>query len=116
MTSSLTDRTMSIGPSLPDFDTLVSLHLNDPEAFEHFRRMLLREAIDTAPPVYHPGLEELLCGIERRREAAATPLEAVIAASRAMQDSAEQLVSGWAQARVAAAEWQTAVIIERLRK
>lgn len=107
---------MTLGPSLPDFDTLVSLHTDDPEAFEHFRSKLLKEALDCAPREQQPALEELLVGMERRRNAAATPVEAAIAASRAMQDAVEQLVSGWAQVRNAAAEWQTAVILERLRR
>jgi hypothetical protein len=107
---------MSLGPTLPDFETLCALHRDDPESFEYFRTKLLREAMDSAPPIHHPALEKLLCGIERRREAAATPMEAVIAASRAMQDSMEQLVNGWAQTRGAAAEWQAAVVIDRLRR
>jgi hypothetical protein len=107
---------MNLGPNLPDFDTLVSLHRQDPEAFEHFRRLLLREAVDAAPADYQPTLDRLLSDIERRREAAATPIEAVIAASRAMTDSLEQLVGGWGRARVAVAEWQTAEIIRRFRK
>ncbi|MDB5773711.1 MAG: hypothetical protein JWM42_4085 [Burkholderia sp.] len=115
MTLPRTERTMRLGPSLPDFDTLVTLHTSDPEAFEHFRTMLLREAVDAAPSHHRPGLEELLCNIERARQTAATPMEAVIAASRAMMDSVEQLANGWRQARFAAAGWQTAIIIERLR-
>jgi hypothetical protein len=116
MISPRTHRTMIPGPTLPDFDTLHALHREDPEAFEHFRTKVLREALDSAPPRHHPALEKLLCSIEHRREAASTPMEALIAASRAMQDSVEQLVNGWAQTRVAAAEWQAAVIIERVRR
>jgi hypothetical protein len=78
--------------------------------------MLLKEALDSAPPVHQPALGQLMSGMERTRKAAATPLEAVIAASRAMQDSVAQLLSGWAQVRGAAAEWQTSVLIERLRR
>lgn len=107
---------MSFGPSIPDFDALVALHEDDPEAFEHFRRMLLEEAVDSAPAQHQPALDELVATMERTRNAAATPLDAVIAASRAMQDSVEKLVSGWARVRGATAEWQTSVIIERLRK
>jgi hypothetical protein len=107
---------MSLGPPLPDFDTLAALHQDDPEAFEHFRRKLLKEALDSAPPDYQPVLQELLGSIERTREAAATPMDAVIAASRAMQDSAGRLVRAWGQARVMVAGWQTALVIERLRK
>jgi hypothetical protein len=116
MTSPRTHRTMGLGPTLPDFDTLRALYQDDPEAFEQFRTKVLRDALDSAPPAHHPSLEKLLRSIEQRREAAATPLEAVISASRAMQDAMEQLLSGWAQTRVAAAEWQAGVIIERLRR
>jgi hypothetical protein len=31
---------MSLGIRLPDFDVLVSLHRQDPEAFEAFRRWM----------------------------------------------------------------------------
>lgn len=110
------NRTMSLGPTLPDFDTLVSLYRQDPEAFEHFRRRILRESVDAAPADYHAALENLLASIERRREAAATPMEAVIAASLALQDSLEQLVDGWGHVRVAVAEWQTAELIGRFRR
>jgi hypothetical protein len=116
MTSPKTIRTMNLGPPLPDFDTLAALHRDDPDAFEHFRRKLLKEALDSAPPVHQPALQELLGSIERTREASATPMDAVIAASRAMQDSAARMVKAWGQARVLAAGWQTALVIERMRK
>lgn len=106
---------MSLGIRLPDFDTLVALHQQEPEAFEAFRRHLLREAVEVAPPVHRPALEDLLGRIEATREAAATPMEAAIAASRMMQESVARLHDTWEQARHAVAGLQTSLIIERMR-
>ena len=49
---------------LPDFDVLVALYRHDPEAFEDFRRHVLREAVDCAPACHRPALERLLESIE----------------------------------------------------
>jgi hypothetical protein len=106
---------MSLGIRLPEFDMLVTLHQQEPDAFEAFRRHLLREAVDGAPPSHRPALEKLLCRIEETRAAAATPMEAVVAASRMMQESVGKLHATWEQARQAVAGLQTSLIIERLR-
>lgn len=101
---------------LPDFDTLVHLHANDPEGFEEFRRQLLREAVESAPTAYRPALESLLVRIETARDAATTPVDAAMIAYRMMQDSLGRLSAGWEQARGAMAGWQTALVIERARR
>jgi hypothetical protein len=106
---------MSMGIRLPDFDVLVALYQHEPEAFEAFRRYVLREAVDYAPPEQRPALEQLLHRIDETRDAAATPLEAAAAASRMMQESVNRLGDAWEQARQAAAELQTAILLERLR-
>lgn len=100
---------------LPDFDVLVALHRHDPEAFEAFRRHVLREAIDFAPPVHRASLEQVLTQIETARAAAATPMEAAATAFRMMQDSVVRLQEGWEQALNAVAGLQAALVIERVR-
>jgi hypothetical protein len=106
---------MSLGIQLPDFDVLMALHQRDPEAFEEFRRRLLREAVEYAPPVHHPALERLLRRIEEARKTAATPMEAALIASRMMQESLSMLHNTWEEALHAVAGLQTALLIERMR-
>ncbi|RJG04705.1 DUF3135 domain-containing protein [Noviherbaspirillum cavernae] len=107
---------MSMEIRLPDFNALMALHQQDPAAFEEFRRHLLRDALDGAPPVHHAALEQLLARIEAARDNAATPMEAVLAASRMMQDSMGELLTTWEQARHAVAGLQAATILQRLRQ
>lgn len=106
---------MSGGIRLPEFDVLVALHQHEPEAFEAFRRNMLRQAVDVAPPAHRPALEQLLHRIEEERAAAVTPLEAATKAMRMMADSVGRLHGAWDQAREAVAGLQAALIIERLR-
>lgn len=101
--------------NLPDFDVLVALHRHDPEAFEDFRRHVLREAIDFAPPVHRASLEQLVTRIETARAEAASPMEAATTAFRMMQDSIAQLHRGWEQALHAVAGLQAALVIEQVR-
>ncbi len=106
---------MNDGVRLPDFNVLVALHQHDPEAFEAFRRHLLREAVDYAPVIHRPALEKLLTRIETARESAATPMEAVLIASRMMQDSMNELMTTWEHAQQAVAGLQASLLIERVR-
>jgi len=99
----------------PDFNMLVSLHEDDPESFEAYRKILLRKAIDDAPAVQRPSLEKLLHRIEAAREAAETPMEAILLASRMMHDSVNRLSDAWGDVQEAVAGLQTALLIERLR-
>jgi hypothetical protein len=101
---------------VPEFDVLVALHRQDPEAFEAFRRRLLREAVESAPLANRKSLEQLLPRIEAARDGAKTPMDATLGAFRMMQNSLAQLHDGWEQAREAAAELQAAVIIARVRR
>lgn len=101
--------------NLPDFDVLVALHRHDPAALEDFRRHVLREAVNEAPPIHRPALEQLLDQIEAARATASSPMDAALIAFRMMQDSVERLQGGWEQALEAVAGLQTALIIERLR-
>lgn len=106
-----------MGDSLrfPDFDAMVELHRQDPHSFEKMRRAILRAAVDEAPPAHRPALEQLLQRIERVRAQAATPQQAAQDAFRMMCDSVDHLRDAWEVARHAAAEWQTALLIEKVR-
>ncbi|TFW09638.1 DUF3135 domain-containing protein [Oxalobacteraceae bacterium OM1] len=106
---------MHPGPRLPEFDVLVALHQHDPEAFEAFRRHVLKEAVDFAPADQRPALEALLLRIEEERAKASTPMEAVLGATRMMQESVQRLNEGWDQAREAVAGLHAALVIERVR-
>ncbi|NMM25744.1 MAG: DUF3135 domain-containing protein [Glaciimonas sp.] len=107
---------MHLAIQLPDFDMLASLYRDDPESFEAFRRHVLREVVDAAPPPLRPTLELLLSHIEITRAEAATPMEAAIIAFRMMQNSVGQLHNIWEQTQQAVAVLQTAMIIAQVRK
>lgn len=100
---------------LPDFDTLVALHRDSPEAFEQLRRQLLAEAVEAAPVQHRPALENVLVRIEEARSAAATPMEAAIIASRMMHESVGSLAVAWKQAQSSLAGLQAALLIERCK-
>lgn len=100
---------------LPDFDTLVALHRDSPEAFEQLRRQLLAEAVEAAPVQHRPALENVLVRIEEARSAAATPMEAAIIASRLMHESVGSLAIAWKQAQSSLAGLQAALLIERCK-
>jgi hypothetical protein len=106
---------MQLDKHLPDFDMLVSLYRDDPEAFEAFRRHSLRDAVHAAPPAQRPALELLLNRLEIARAGAATPMDAATIAFRLMQDSVGQLHTLWQQTRQAAAGLQTSLLIARVR-
>lgn len=95
-----------MGHDLPEFDALRALYRNDPQAFEDFRRHVLREAIEQAPPQHRPALNALLEKIERWRQTAVPPM---------VSDSVDRLFDAWVDARYAAARLQTVLLIKRLR-
>ena len=107
---------MSLDIKLPQFDALVALHEQDPQAFEEFRRQLLAEAVEDAPARHRPALKRLLCRIESARANAATPMEAVLVATRMMHESLQRLHRCWEDAGYAAAGLQTMLLIERVRR
>lgn len=106
---------MSSGIRLPEFDVLMALYKEDPEAFEAFRKHLLQEAVGRAPQEQRPALELILKQIEATREAASSPIESMLLAFKMMQDSLTQLRNSWGKAQHALAELQTSLIIEKLR-
>ena len=107
---------MHLAIQLPDFDMLASLYRDDPESFEAFRRHVLREVVDAAPPDQRPTLELLLSHLEAARTEAATPMEATIIAFRMMQNSVGQLHTLWEQTQQAVAGLQTSIVIAQVRK
>lgn len=97
----------------PDFNALAALYQRDPQAFEDFRRRKLREAVDSAPSRYRQTLENLLYKIEQARSG--SPLEAATAASLLMCESVERLCDAWGKTRLAVADLQAKLLIERVR-
>lgn len=102
--------------AMPDFDMLVSLHQQDAEAFEAFRKHLLEQAISSAPPSRRANLEKVLNQIEVARAAARTPLEAATIAFDMMIEALHQLNHSWQQASFAMSRFQADVLIERVRQ
>jgi formate dehydrogenase maturation protein FdhE len=100
---------------LPDFDTLVALHREDPDAFEELRRQLLNDAIAAAPLHHRPQLEKVLERIEEARNASTSPMESAISASRLMQESLGSLMVAWKKAQYKIAGLQTSLLIEKYR-
>lgn len=101
--------------NLPDFDALLAIHREDPEALERFRRHLLREAVDAAPHEHRQSLEDLLLRIEEARAQARSPADAAMIAFRMMRESVDRLQDSWEDALHAVSGMQARVLIERLR-
>ena|SRR5690606_39216521 len=101
---------------LPDFDTLMAMYQHDPEAFENYRRRLLREAIDSAPDVHRADLESLLDRIEQARDSAKSPEEAARVAFNMMNDSVQKLSHGWKRAHYMIAGVQTDLAILKAKQ
>lgn len=100
---------------LPEFDVLMQLHDRDPEAFEAYRRGLLRKAVDAAPRRHQPALEELLEVIEIRRATADNPVDAAATAFQMMRQSVSQLQDAWRLGMDATSKVQTEALLLRLR-
>jgi hypothetical protein len=101
---------------LPDFDTLMALHRFDPQAFEQLRKQMLRQALESAPAVHRPELEQLLLRIEEERATAASPADAALIAFRLMGESLNRLHEAWGQALQEIAGMQASVLIERVSR
>ena len=72
---------------LPDFDQLVKLAQEDPEALEALRKQLCESLIQQAPESYQQRLRGLQFKIDMERRRAKTPMAACIKLSSLMQDS-----------------------------
>lgn len=107
---------MGFEDQLPDFDTLVAMHRHDPEAYENYRRRILREAVDSAPNVHRADLEDLLVRIEQARDSAATPEEAARIAFDMMNDSVKRLNRSWKRAHYAVAGVQAELALLKARQ
>ncbi len=100
----------------PDFDFLCALYRKDPPAYESLRLQILQDAIAAAPAEHRPALRRTLCRIESARQAAATPMEAVVAAARMMSESLQQLGDGWQQLQYEVSGLQAIAVLERVKK
>jgi Protein of unknown function (DUF3135) len=109
------DKESAVSPSLPDFDVLLAIHREDPEALEQFRRHLLREAVDAAPPAHRASLEDLLLRIEAARSRARDPFDAASIAFGMTRESVDRLQECWGDALHAVSGMQARVVIERMR-
>lgn len=101
---------------LPDFDTLVALHRQDPEAFEQFRQHALQHAVNAAPLHCRPALDELVEAIDAARHRATSPEDAAVIAFRLMQGSVNQLQNSWLLAQNAIVSLQKQLDGDGLRQ
>lgn len=105
---------MSLHPAIPDFDMLVKLHQQDPQAFEAFRCHLLQDALEAAPVARRASLKLLLGRMEASRAACATPQQAAGMAFAMMAESLQELRDSWQQAFHALSELQTRLLLEKV--
>jgi hypothetical protein len=77
--------------SVPDFDTLMALALNDPDKFESERRKFIESFINNVPADKQQRLKGLQWQIDQGRKLARTPMASCIAISNMMWDSLYRL-------------------------
>lgn len=80
---------------LPDFEDLVILAKQDPQAFESFRQSACRQFIATAPSDHQHRLAAVQNRVEMELRRAKTPLAGLLKISCMMHDSLYQLSSKW---------------------
>ena len=61
-----------------DFEAWAKLAKEDPAEFEHRRELILRNAIDSAPPAFRQRLEGLQCRLDLERRRSETPLASCV--------------------------------------
>lgn len=76
---------------LPDFDTMMQMAKDDPQALEQLRSDCIAELLDDAPVAMRRRLEGLQFQIDAKRQVAKSPLQSCIAISRMMHESFEEL-------------------------
>lgn len=76
---------------LPSFDELKIMALEQPQALENLRKLLIAELIASAPESRRRRLEGLAFVIEAERRKAHNPMQACITISRMMLDSLVEL-------------------------
>lgn len=101
-------------PRLPDFDTLMKLSRQDPNAYETFRTQLLADAIADCPPRHQKSMQQVLMRIEMARQAASTPLEALVFATRLMGESMNELNSALHQLQDELANLHGLLVLDRI--
>ncbi|ARU56944.1 hypothetical protein OLMES_2899 [Oleiphilus messinensis] len=72
---------------LPDFDVMLEMAKQDPEALEALRKSLVEKVIATADDRYKRKLKGLQFKIDMERQRARTPLATCLALSGMMHDS-----------------------------
>lgn len=75
----------------PDFDKLMVLAMEDPDAFENERRKFIDSFIDNVPQEKRHRLMGLQWKIDQTRKLAGSPMASCIAISNMMWDSLNQL-------------------------
>lgn len=104
---------MHTKPRLPDFDSLMNMHQQDPEGYERFRKRLLHDAVSDAPSQHQKNMQYLLMRIEIAREAAETPLEALGLAVELMRNSLEELNEAFRCLQHELSNLQSLLVLER---
>lgn len=77
--------------TLPSFEQLREMALQDPESLERLRKEYIDAAINTAPIEYRSRLEGLQFQIDGQRRLSKTPMAACINISKMMHQSLDQL-------------------------
>jgi len=72
---------------LPNFDRMVEMAKNDPQALERLRLQLVRETINEAPEEYRQRLHGLQFQIDGKRLTSKNPMQACLEISRMMHES-----------------------------
>lgn len=102
-------------PKLPDFDTLMKMFQQDPDAFETFRKQLLADAVAECPLQHKERVQKTLMRIEKARQAATTPLDALVFASRLMRDSLKELNDALHRLQYELADLQSLLVLDRIK-
>ncbi|MEX0740938.1 MAG: DUF3135 domain-containing protein [Pseudohongiella sp.] len=76
---------------LPDFDTLLAMHRDNPESLEKLRRRLTRKILRSAPDSTRQRLEGLQFRIDMELQRASNPTARCIRLSGMMHDSFSRL-------------------------
>lgn len=76
---------------MPDFDELMTLALNDPDAFETERQRHIETFLENVPQEKRQRLTGLQWKVDQVRNLAKTPMAACIAISNMMRDSLSKL-------------------------
>lgn len=76
---------------LPNFERMVEMAKNDPEALERLRLEMVRDAINDAPEEYRQRLHGLQFQIDGKRLLSKNPMQACIEISKMMHESLTEM-------------------------